>query len=40
MRIEGLSSFVLSGLMLWQEDRAHLVTLGHNRNVIRFPKQA
>ena len=40
MRIEGLSSFVLSALMLWQKDRAHLVTLGHNRNVIRFPKQA
>ena len=40
MHVEGLSSFVLSGLMLGQEEKAHLVTTGHNRNMIRFSKDS
>ena len=34
--ISGLSSFVLSGLMETQEEKANLTTTGYNRNMIRF----
>jgi hypothetical protein len=36
--IEGLSGFVLSGLMEAQKEKAYLVTTGYNRNMIRFHK--
>ena len=35
-RIEGLSGFVLSGLMEAHKETAYLVTTGYNRNMIRF----
>ena len=37
-RIEGLSGFVLSGLMEAHKETAYLVTTGYNRNIIRFQK--
>jgi anti-sigma regulatory factor (Ser/Thr protein kinase) len=37
-KIEGLSSFVLSGLMEAHKEKAYLVTTGYNRNMIRFTK--
>ena len=36
--IEGLSGFVLSGLMASHKEKAYLVTTGYNRNMIRFSK--
>ena len=37
-RINGLSGFVLSGLMQAHKEKAYLVTTGYNRNMIRFAK--
>ena len=34
--IQGLSGFVLSGLMEAQEEKSYLVTTGYNRNMIRI----
>ncbi len=36
--IEGLSGFILSGLMESHGEKAYLTTTGYNRNMIRFPK--
>ena len=36
--IKGLSGFVLSGLLNAHQEKAHLVTTGYNRNMIRFSK--
>ncbi|MBR3666599.1 MAG: hypothetical protein IKN66_05505 [Ruminococcus sp.] len=36
MHLNGLSSFILSGLMESHNERAYLVTTGYNRNMIRF----
>lgn len=36
--IEGLSGFILSGLMESQDEKAYLTTTGYNRNMIRFQK--
>ena len=36
LHIDGLSGFVLSGLMEAQKEKAYLVTTGYNRNMIRF----
>ena len=36
LHIEGLSGFVLSGLMEAQKEKVYLVTTGYNRNMIRF----
>ncbi len=38
-RINGLSGFVLSGLMQAHKEKAYLVTTGYNRNMIRFAKE-
>lgn len=38
LKIEGLSGFVLSSLMMGSEVKTHLVTTGYNRNMIRFNK--
>ena len=38
-QVEGLSSFLLSGLMKGHEDKAYLVTTGYNRNMLRFPRE-
>ncbi len=38
LHIEGLSSFILSGLMDAHEEKAYLVTTGYNRNMIRFTR--
>lgn len=35
-KIEGLSTFVLSGLMEAHKEKAYLTTTGYNRNMIRF----
>ena len=35
-KIDGLSSFVLSGLMEAHKEKAYLTTTGYNRNMIRF----
>ena len=35
-KIEGLSAFVLSGLMEAHKEKAYLTTTGYNRNMIRF----
>ena len=37
-QINGLSGFVLSGLMEAHKEKAYLVTTGYNRNMIRFAK--
>ena len=37
-QINGLSGFVLSGLMDTHKEKAYLVTTGYNRNMIRFVK--
>jgi hypothetical protein len=37
-QVEGLSGFILSGLMEAHQEKAYLVTTGYNRNMIRFPK--
>ena len=36
LRIDGLSSLIISGLMESQKEKAYLVTTGYNRNIIRF----
>ena len=38
LHVDGLSSYVLSGLMEAQKDKTYLVTTGYNRNIIRFQK--
>ena len=38
LHIEGLSSFILSGLMEAHKEKAYLVTTGYNRNMIRFSR--
>ena len=35
-QINGLSGFILSGLMESHREKAYLVTTGYNRNMIRF----
>ena len=37
-QIQGLSGFILSGLMEAHQEKAYLVTTGYNRNMIRFSK--
>jgi hypothetical protein len=37
--ITGLSGFILSGLMESHQEKAHLVTTGYNRNMIRFSRE-
>ena len=37
-QVQGLSSFVLSGLMKSHDEKKYLVTTGYNRNMIRFAK--
>ncbi len=37
-QINGLSGFVLSGLMEAHKEKAYLITTGYNRNMIRFVK--
>ena len=39
MKIDGLSSFILSALMESHKEKAYLVTTGYNRNMIRFSKE-
>ena len=38
MQVNGMSSFILSGLMESHKEKAYLVTTGYNRNMIRFSK--
>ena len=38
IQINGLSGFILSGLMEAHKEKAYLVTTGYNRNMIRFSK--
>ncbi len=38
-QINGLSGFVLSGLMEAHKEKAYLVTTGYNRNMIRFSRE-
>lgn len=38
MKIDGLSSFILSGLMEAHNEKAYQTTTGYNRNMIRFNK--
>ena len=38
LHIKGLSSLLLSGLMEARKEKAHLVTTGYNRNMIRFSR--
>ena len=38
LKIDGLSSFILSGIMQVQEEKAYMTTTGYNRNMIRFTK--
>ena len=40
LKIDGLSSFILSGLMEAHSEKAYLATTGYNRNMMRFGKQA
>ena len=37
--ITGLSGFMLSGLLESHQEKAHLVTTGYNRNMIRFSRE-
>lgn len=37
-QVEGLSSFILTGLMKAHDEKKYLVTTGYNRNMIRFAK--
>ena len=39
IRIDGLSSMIISGLMESQKEKAYLVTTGYNRNIIRFRRE-
>ncbi|MCR4841304.1 MAG: hypothetical protein K5848_07165 [Lachnospiraceae bacterium] len=36
LHIEGLSGYVISGLMEAHKEKTYLVTTGYNRNMIRF----
>lgn len=36
VKLQGLSGFILSGLMSAHQEKAYLVTTGYNRNMIRF----
>ena len=38
LHVQGLSGFVLSGLMEANKEKAYLVTTGYNRNMIRFKR--
>ena len=38
LKVDGLSSFILSGLMEAHEEKAYQTTTGYNRNMIRFRK--
>ncbi|MCR5836076.1 MAG: hypothetical protein K6G88_06200 [Lachnospiraceae bacterium] len=38
-QINGLSRFVLNGLMASHQEKAYLVTTGYNRNMIRFSQK-
>ncbi|MCR5329422.1 MAG: hypothetical protein K6E12_11325 [Saccharofermentans sp.] len=38
LKIDGLSSFILSGIMQAQEEKAYMTTTGYNRNMMRFTK--
>ena len=38
LKISGLSSFILSGIMQNQKEKAYMTTTGYNRNMIRFTK--
>ena len=38
-KIEGLSGFILSGLMEMHKEKAYLTTTGYNRNMMRFSSQ-
>ncbi|MBR5756718.1 MAG: hypothetical protein IKX96_04070, partial [Firmicutes bacterium] len=38
LKIQGLSGFIINGLMQAHEEKAYLVTTGYNRNMIRFPR--
>lgn len=38
LKVKGLSSFVLNGLMKAQKEKDYLVTTGYNRNIIRFKR--
>ncbi len=40
LHVEGLSGFILSGLMDAHKEKAYLVTTGYNRNMIRFMRNA
>ena len=39
MKIDGLSSFILTGLMESPKEKAYQTTTGYNRNMIRFSKE-
>lgn len=39
LKVEGLSSFVLSGLMGAHKEKQYLTTTGYNRNLIRFANE-
>lgn len=36
LKVKGLNSFILNGLMEAQKEKEYLVTTGYNRNIIRF----
>ena len=38
LKISGLSSFIISGLLAAQKEKAYLATTGYNRSMIRFYK--
>ena len=38
VKLQGLSGFILSGLMSAHQEKAYFVTTGYNRNMIRFSK--
>ena len=38
LNIQGLSGFVINGLLEAHKEKAYLVTTGYNRNMIRFPR--
>ena len=38
LKIDGLSSFVINGLLNAQKEKAYLTTTGYNRNMIRFER--
>ena len=36
LKVDGLSSFVINGLLNAQKEKAYLTTTGYNRNMIRL----